>query len=147
MFTFMKIRTIGSILIQMFPIWWINTTYILWYSGGDSTARSEGGLGSDCSTDYIWVWKYQFKKSTETLSKRYINIHSSYDSFLYFKIPNAYASDQFTSAISQQDVASDPESETTYVGSRFCGRYFVTSTETGVEGTAYEGGSICCKLF
>ena len=79
---------------------------------------------------------------------RYMNIRCSYDSFLYFKIPNAYASTQFTSAISQQDVASSPEEEgTAFVGSRFCGRYFVTSVETATTATAYEGGSICCKLF
>ena len=46
------------IFIEMSLIWFNDTTHNLWYSGGDSTGLSEGGLGTDCSTDYIWVWKY-----------------------------------------------------------------------------------------
>jgi len=53
----------------------------------------------------------------------------------YIWIPNGYASTQFTSAISQQDVA--PDSEESTWANRFCGRYLTTSN------TEYTGVSVC----
>ena len=55
------------------------------------------------------------------------------------KIPNGYASTQFTSAISQHDIA--PDSEESTWANRFCGRYLTTSN------TEYTGVSVCCKFL